>query len=295
MKLLQQQKLKLVLPKGSLQEATFVLFRHAGFEISAVSRSYFISIDDPEIEAVMLRAQEIPRYVEMGAFDVGISGKDWIMENGASVVEVCELIYAKQGLRPVKIVLAVPEDSPVKSVRDLSGKRIATELVHVTKNYLRKHGVKAEVEFSYGATEIKAGQLVDAIVEITETGSTLFSHHLRIVDVVMESTPRLIANHKAWQTKWKKEKIENLALLLEGALVGERKVGLKMNVEKRNLERLLKVLPAMKKPTVSQLTDPDWCALETIVDRDQAKSLIPQLKKLGAQGIVEYPLHKVIY
>jgi len=294
-KLLQQQKLKLVLPKGSLQEATFVLFRHAGFEISAVSRSYFISIDDPEIEAVMLRAQEIPRYVEMGAFDVGISGKDWIMENGASVVEVCELIYAKQGLRPVKIVLAVPEDSPVKSVRDLSGKRIATELVHVTKNYLRKHGVKAEVEFSYGATEIKAGQLVDAIVEITETGSTLFSHHLRIVDVVMESTPRLIANHKAWQTKWKKEKIENLALLLEGALVGERKVGLKMNVEKRNLERLLKVLPAMKKPTVSQLTDPDWCALETIVDRDQAKSLIPQLKKLGAQGIVEYPLHKVIY
>ncbi len=295
MKSLKQQKLKLVLPKGSLQEATFVLFRHAGFEISAISRSYFISIDDPEIEAVMLRAQEIPRYVEMGAFDVGISGKDWIMENGASVVEVCELIYAKQGLRPVKIVLAVPEDSPVKSVRDLSGKRIATELVHVTRNYLRKHGVKAEVEFSYGATEIKAGQLVDAIVEITETGSTLFSHHLRIVDVVMESTPRLIANHKAWQTKWKKEKIENLALLLEGALVGERKVGLKMNVEKRNLERLLKVLPAMKKPTVSQLTDPDWCALETIVDRNQAKSLIPQLKKLGAQGIVEYPLHKVIY
>jgi len=294
-KSLKQQKLKLVLPKGSLQEATFVLFRHAGFEISAISRSYFISIDDPEIEAVMLRAQEIPRYVEMGAFDVGISGKDWIMENGASVVEVCELIYAKQGLRPVKIVLAVPEDSPVKSVRDLSGKRIATELVHVTRNYLRKHGVKAEVEFSYGATEIKAGQLVDAIVEITETGSTLFSHHLRIVDVVMESTPRLIANHKAWQTKWKKEKIENLALLLEGALVGERKVGLKMNVEKRNLERLLKVLPAMKKPTVSQLTDPDWCALETIVDRNQAKSLIPQLKKLGAQGIVEYPLHKVIY
>ncbi|HOJ40314.1 MAG TPA: ATP phosphoribosyltransferase [bacterium] len=295
MKSAQQQKLKLVLPKGSLQEATLTLFRHAGFEISAVARSYFISIDDPAIEAVMLRAQEIPRYVEMGAFDVGISGKDWIMENKARVVEVSELIYAKQGLRPVKIVLAVPENSPVKSVRDLQGKRIATELVTVTRGYLKKHGVTAEVEFSYGATEIKAGQLVDAIVEITETGSTLFSHHLRIVDVVMESTPRLIANRQAWQNRWKREKIENLALLLEGALVGERKVGLKMNVRKNALAGLLEILPAMKKPTISQLTDPDWCALETIVDREQAKELIPRLKKLGAQGIVEYPLHKVIY
>ncbi|MCM8768104.1 MAG: ATP phosphoribosyltransferase [Candidatus Omnitrophica bacterium] len=290
-----QKKLKLVLPKGSLQEATLTLFQHAGFEISANARSYFLSIDDPEIEAVMLRAQEIPHYVELGAFDVGISGKDWIRENRAKVVEVSELIYAKQGLRPVKIVLAVPENSPVKSVRDLAGKRIATELVNVTRDYLKKHRVKAEVEFSYGATEIKAGPLVDAIVEITETGSTLFSHHLRIVEVVMTSTPRLIANQAAWRNQWKREKIENLALLLQGALIGERKVGLKMNVEKKNLNQLLKILPAMKNPTISQLTDPEWCALETIVDREEAKHLIPRLKKLGAQGIVEYPLHKVIY
>lgn len=288
-------KLKVVLPKGSLQEATFALFTHAGFEISVRARSYYLSLDDPEIEAVLLRAQEIPHYVEMGAFDVGISGQDWIAENRAKVVEVSELIYAKQGLRPVKIVLAVPENSPVKDIRDLTGKRIATELVNLTRDYLKREKVKAEVEFSYGATEIKAGELVDAIVEITETGSTLFSHHLKILDVVMESTPRLIANKKSWSDSWKRKKIENLSLLLQGALVAERKVGLKMNVERKNLNLILKKLPAMKKPTVSQLTDTDWFALETIVDKKQAKELIPQLKELGAQGIVEYPLNKVVY
>jgi len=287
-------KLKLVLPKGSLQEATLTLFAHAGFEVAAGSRSYYLSIDDPDIEAVLLRAQEIPRYVEMGAFDVGISGKDWITENRARVTEVCELVYAKQGFRSVKIVLAAPESSGINKVTDLQGKRIATELVNLTQDYLKKHGVKAAVEFSYGATEIKAGKLVDAIVEITETGSTLFSHHLKILDIIMESTPRLIANTRAWKDPWKREKIESIALLLRGALVGGKKVGLKMNAEKKNLDRILQVLPAMKNPTISQLTDADWVALETIVDRPTAKDLIPRLKKLGAQGIVEYPLNKVI-
>jgi len=288
-------KLKLALPKGSLQEATLSLFSHAGFEVTASSRSYRLVIDDAEIEGVLLRAQEIPRYVQMGIFDAGISGKDWIAENRATVVEVCDLIYAKQGMRPVKIVLAAPESGPVKSVKDLKGKLIATELVNVTRDYLKKHGVKASVEFSYGATEIKAGNLVDAIVEITETGSTLFSHHLKIIDVIMESTPRLIANRNAWKDPWKREKTENIALLLLGALVGARKVGLKMNLEKRLLPKVLKVLPAIKRPTVAPLTDEAWVAIETIVDRTQAKDLIPRLKKIGAQGIVEYPLNKVVY
>jgi len=288
-------KLKIALPKGSLQEATLSLFSHAGFEISANSRSYYLSIDDPEIEGVLVRAQEIPRYVEIGAFDIGISGKDWIIENRAKVVEVCELIYAKQGLRPVKIVLAAPEKSNIKGVKDLQGKRIATELVNLTKDYLKKKKVNAKVEFSYGATEIKAGNLVDAIVEITETGATLFSHNLRIVEIIMESTPRFIANKNSWRDKWKREKIENLALLLQGALIGSKKVGLKMNIKKDNLDKVLKILPAMKRPTISQLTEKDWFALETIVDKNESKKLIPKLKKLGASGIVEYSLNKVIY
>ena len=287
-------KLRLALPKGSLQDSTLALFSHAGFEIIASSRSYYLTIDDAEIDAVLMRPQEIPRYVEMGAFDAGLSGKDWILENRASVEEVCELTYAKQGLKPVKIVLAAPENSGVRKVEDLAGKVIATELVNLTKDFLRRRKVKAELEFSYGATEIKAGKLVDAIVEITETGSTLFSHHLEIIEVIMESTPRLIANKAAWKDDWKRTKIENIALLLRGALVGARKVGLKMNVEKKNLDRVVKLLPAMQTPTVSYLVDENWVALETIVDRTQAKTLIPQLKKLGAQGIVEYPLHKVI-
>jgi ATP phosphoribosyltransferase len=287
-------KLKIVLPKGSLQESTLTLFEHAGFQVYAGSRSYYLSTDDPEIEGVLLRAQEIPRYVEMGAFDVGISGMDWITENRVKVVEVCDLMYSKQGFRPVKIVLAVPEGSGIKKVSDLKGKLIATELVNLTRDYLKKNRVDARVEFSYGATEIKAGKLVDAIVEITETGSTLFSHNLKIIDVIMESVPKLIVNKKAWQDNWKREKIENIALLLKGALEAEGKVGIKMNAKVKNLESILEVLPAMKNPTVSPLTDKLWVAVETIIDKKAAKTLIPKLKKLGAQGIVEYPLNKVI-
>jgi len=287
-------KLKIALPKGSLQESTLTLFEHAGFQVYAGARSYYLATDDPEVEGVLLRAQEIPRYVEMGAFDVGISGMDWITENRVKVVEVCDLVYSKQGFRPVKIVLAVPEGSGIRKVSDLEDKLIATELVNLTKDYLKKNRVDARVEFSYGATEIKAGKLVDAIVEITETGSTLFSHNLKIIDTIMESAPKLIANKKAWQDKWKREKIENIALLLKGALEAEGKVGIKMNVRVKNLDNILKILPAMKNPTVSPLTDKSWVAVDTIIDRKTAKTLIPQLKKLGAQGIVEYPLNKVI-
>ncbi|MGC8976644.1 MAG: ATP phosphoribosyltransferase [Candidatus Ratteibacteria bacterium] len=287
-------KIKFALPKGSLQETTFTIFKNAGFEIYANSRSYYLTIDDPEIEGVLLRTQEIPRYVELGAFDAGIAGKDWIVENKAKVVEVCELRYSKVGFKPVKIVLAVPEKSEIKSVNDLEGKIISTELVNLTKDYLKKHKVNAKVEFSFGATEIKAGNLVDAIVEITETGSTLYSHNLKIIDIIMESTPRLIANKNSWKDKWKREKIENIALLLQGALQAEGKVGLKMNVEKKNLKKILKILPAIKKPTISTLTDKNWYAVETIIDKDKAKELIPMLKRFGANGIVEYPLKKVI-
>ncbi len=287
-------KLKIALPKGSLQESTLTLFEHAGFQIFASSRSYYFFTDDPEIEGVLLRAQEIPKYVEMGAFDAGISGKDWITENRVRVEEVCDLKYSKQGFRPVKIVLAVPENSRIKKASDLKGKLIATELVNLTKDYLKKNRVRADVEFSYGATEIKAGKLVDAIVEITETGSTLVSHNLKIIDTLMESVPKLIANRKAWQNRWKREKLENIALLLKGALEAEGKVGIKMNVKVKGLTEILKILPAMKNPTVSPLTDKSWVAVETIIDKKTAKVLIPRLKKLGAQGIVEYPLNKVI-
>lgn len=287
-------KLKIALPKGSLQETTITIFQHAGFQIYAGSRSYYFTTDDPEIEGVFLRAQEIPKYVEMGAFDAGISGNDWITENKAKVTEVCELKYSKQGFRPVKIVLAVPQNSKIKGPEDLDGKLIATELVNLTRDYLKKHRVKAKVEFSYGATEIKAGSLADAIVEITETGSTLASHNLKIIDILMESAPKLIANKNSWKDGWKREKLQNLALLLKGALEAEGKVGLKMNVEVKNLEAILKILPAMKKPTVSPLSDKAWVAVETIIDKKIAKSLIPELKRRGAQGIVEYPLNKVI-
>lgn len=292
---MKEKKLKLVLPKGSLQESTLTIFKNAGFEIYASSRSYFLSIDDPEIDAVLLRTQEIPRYVEIGAFDAGIAGKDWITENRAKVEEVCELVYSKQGFRPVKIVVAVPENSKIKKVEDLEGKIIATELVNLTKDFLKKRGIKATVEFSYGATEIKAGKLVDAIVEITETGSTLFSHNLKIIEVIMESTPRLIANKEAWKNKWKREKIKSIEMLLKGALIAEGKVGLKMNLKKEDLEKVIRILPAMKKPTVSPLADGKWVAIETIVDKNIVKTLIPELKRNGAEGIVEYPLNKVIY
>ena len=292
---MKKKKLKLVLPKGSLQEATLTIFQRAGFEIYSSSRSYFLSINDPEIEAVLLRTQEIPRYVELGAFDAGIAGKDWITENRAKVVEVTELVYSKQGFRPVKIVVAVPESSNIKKVEDLEGKLIATELVNLTEDFLKKKGIKANVEFSYGATEIKAGKLVDAIVEITETGSTLYSHNLKIIEVIMESTPRLIANKNSWKDEWKREKIKNISMLLRGALIAEGKVGLKMNLKKENLKKILKILPAMKKPTISPLADEKWVAIETIVDKKIVKDLIPELKKNGAEGVVEYPLNKVIY
>jgi len=293
--MMKKKKLKLVLPKGSLQEATLTIFQRAGFEIYSSSRSYFLSINDPEIEAVLLRTQEIPRYVELGAFDAGIAGKDWITENRAKVVEVTELVYSKQGFRPVKIVVAVPESSNIKKVEDLEGKLIATELVNLTEDFLKKKGIKANVEFSYGATEIKAGKLVDAIVEITETGSTLYSHNLKIIEVIMESTPRLIANKNSWKDEWKREKIKNISMLLRGALIAEGKVGLKMNLKKENLKKILKILPAMKRPTISPLADEKWVAIETIVDKKIVKDLIPELKKNGAEGVVEYPLNKVIY
>ena len=289
------KKLKLGIPKGSLQEATVRMFKKAGFFIGISERSYFPSIDDDEIEAILFRAQEMSRYVEDGILDCGITGNDWILENSSNVVRVAELMYAKQSLRPVRWVLAVPEGSKVRSVKDLKGKRIATELVNVTKNYLKKNKVKSEVEFSWGATEVKAAIGIDAIVEVTETGSSLRANKLREVATVCESTTQLIANRKSWMTPWKRDKIENLALLLKGAIIAEDKVGLKMNVAKRDLKAVLAALPAMKKPTISNLSDPDWVDVDTIIDEKTVKYLIPKLKKAGAEGIIEYPLNKVIY
>ncbi|MFH1125819.1 MAG: ATP phosphoribosyltransferase [Candidatus Altiarchaeota archaeon] len=288
--------LRFGLPKGSLQDSTFKMFEKAGFHITVSSRSYHPNIDDPEIQPVLLRAQEIPRYVESGILDAGLTGFDWIVENGVDkkVVEVAELLYAKQGLGRVRWVLAVPEESGIKSVRDLNGKSVATEVVNLTKSYLKKHKVKADVEFSWGATEVKAGELVDAIVEITETGSSLRANKLRIVDTILESTTRFIANKKAWQDSWKKRKMEEISLLLKGALAAEEKVGLKMNVKRSSLKEILKILPALKKPTVSSLSDPQWVALEIVIDEKVVRWLIPKLKKSGAQGIIEYPLNKII-
>jgi ATP phosphoribosyltransferase len=287
-------KLKLGLPKGSLQESTFKLFGKAGYRISVSSRSYYPSIDDPDIECIMVRAQEMARYVDNGIFDVGLTGKDWILEQNADVVEVAELRYAKGGLTPVRWVVAVPEDSTVRSVKDLKGKRIATELVGYTKRYLRSKGVTADVEFSWGATEVKPPKLADAIVELTETGSSLRANKLRIVEVMLESTTRLIANKKSWSDPWKRKKIENMAMLLQGALAAEEKVGLKMNVPQKSLTEIMGILPSMHAPTISHLADPAWVSLEVILDEKQARALIPRLKRRGATGIVEYPLNKVI-
>lgn len=286
--------LRLALPKGSLQESTIELFRRAGYTVTVRSRSYILAIDDEELEGMLIRAQEIPRYVERGVFDAGLTGYDLIQEAQADVVEVTELLYAKQGLGRIRWVLAVHEDSPYRSVHDLQGKRIATELVGVTRRYLEAHGVQAEVEYSWGATEAKVPLLVDAIVEATETGSTLRAHGLRILETVLESTTRFIANRESWQDAWKREKIENLAMLLAGALRAEQMVGLKMNVAKKDLQGLLALLPALKKPTVSELSDPEWCALEVIAHEREVRDLIPRLKRAGAQGIIEYPLNKVI-
>ena len=288
------QILKLGLPKGSLQESTFSLFKKAGYGFSVSPRSYFPSTDDKELEAMLVRAQEIARYVEEGIFDAGLTGKDWIIENDADVHEVMDLCYSKQSMRPCRWVLAVPEDSPVKSVKDLEGKHIATEAVKMTQTYLEKNGVQAEVEFSWGATEVKTPDLVDAIVEITETGSSLRANKLRIVDELLVTTPRLIANRSSWEDPWKRRKIENMALLLEGALNAEGRVGLKLNCPREGLDKVLGILPSMKNPTISRLSDDEWVAVETILRETEVRSIIPELKEAGARDIIEYPLNKVI-
>lgn len=286
--------LKLGLPKGSLQESTFRMMQKAGFNISVGSRSYFPTVDDEELNIILLRAQEMSRYVEDGVLDCGLTGKDWILENNSDVVEVMDLVYGKQGRKPVRWVLAVPNDSDIKSSKDLHGKRIATEVVNLTRRYLEKQGVTAEIEFSWGATEVKAPDLVDAIVELTETGSSLKANNLRIVETIAESTTKLIANKQAWNDPWKKKKIEKFALLLRSALEAESKVGLKMNVPKDKLEEVINVLPALRKPTISHLSDENWMAVETVVDEFVVREMIPQLTDAGAEGIIEFPLNKVI-
>ncbi|MCL2678590.1 MAG: ATP phosphoribosyltransferase [Clostridiales bacterium] len=287
-------KLRLGLPKGSLQEATFQLFKQAGYNISIHSRSYFPAVDDPELEILLMRAQEIPRYVHEGVLDAGISGLDWIMENGADVVEVADMVYSKSTANPIKLVIAVAEDSGIREVADLNGKRVATELVNLTKKYLSDHDVTAAVEFSWGATEVKVPKLVDAIVDITETGSSLKANKLRIIATILESTTKLHANRAAWNDPWKREKLQNISVLLQGALQARFKVGLKMNVPEGQLGKILGLLPAMKQPTISRLVDSDWVAVETILDELKVRDLIPALKSAGAQDIIVYPLSKVI-
>jgi len=287
--------LRLGIPKGSLQDSTVGLFERAGYRIIVHSRSYVPSIDDPEIECLMFRAQEMARYVQRGVLDVGLTGRDWIFENDADVVEVEDLVYSKSTNRAYRWVVAVPEDSDIQTVKDLQGKRIATELVNATRRYLARHGVTAEVEYSWGATEIKAPLLVDAIVEGTETGSSLRANRLRIVDTVTESTTKLIANHAAWADPWKRDKIEVLAMLLKGALEAESQVGLKMNVPRERLDDVSSQLPSLHTPTISNQVDPDWVALEVIVDKRIVRDIVPELKRAGAEGIIEYPLNKLIY
>lgn len=290
------KKLKLGLPKGSLQEATIKVFERAGFQIYVSERSYFPSIDDTEISPVLLRAQEMSRYVEEGALDCGITGADWVAENGSKVVSLADMVYAKTSSTKVRWVLAVPESSHIKSPKDLRGKRIATEVVNVTKKYLRKHKVKADVEFSWGATEAKvADGLVDAVVELTETGSSLRAHKLKIIDTVCESTTQFIANKAAVKDAWKKAKMDQIVMLLAGAIQARNMVGLKMNVSARNLNKVLDILPSLQNPTVSHLSREDWAAVETVIDEGTVRKIIPQLKAAGAQGIIEYPLNKLIY
>lgn len=287
--------LKLGLPKGSLQEAALAKMAKAGFEIQVNSRSYAPYVNDEHLMVRLIRSQEISRYVELGYLDCGLTGHDWIIENGSDVHEVGEFQFSKVSSQPARWVLAVSESSPIQSPKDLAGKRIATEVVNITKRYLDKHGVTADIEFSWGATEVKAHELVDAIVEITETGSSLRANKLRIVDTLLVSTPRLIVNHTAWKDPWKRQKVETLALLLRGAIEAESKVGLKMNLQQKDLENLLRTLPALRNPTVANLSLPGWVAVETIIDEKVVRELIPQLKAAGAEGIIEYPLNKVVY
>ena len=289
--------LKVGFPKGSLQEATLNLFEKAGYNVRLSSRSYQPEIDDDELEGLMFRAQEIPRYVERGILDVGITGKDLILESDAEVVDLAELLYSKATSRPVRWVIAVPEDSSIERLEDLQGKRVASEIVGATQRYLQERGIEAEVEFSWGATEVKANipGLADAIVDVTETGSSLRANRLRVVETMFESTTRFIANKAAWQDDWKREKAKNLLLLLQGALEAELKVGLKMNVPREKLEAVIANLPALHTPTVANQLDEDWVAVEIIADEKTVRELIPQLKKVGASGIIEYPLNKVVY
>ena len=287
-------KLKIGLPKGSLQESTFKLFKNAGYNIKLPERSYVPVIDDPELEGLVIRAQEMARYVEDGILDMGITGYDWVLEQDAKVVELVRLRYGKVGFRGVKWVVAVPADSPIRTIEDLRGKKIATELVAFSKRFLRKKGIDATVEFSWGATEVKPPLLADAIIEVTETGASLVANNLRIVDTILESETVVIANKEAWKDKWKKRKIENIMILLKGALLAEEKVGLKMNVPKAGLKKVSEILPSLHTPTVSNLSDENWVAIEVIIDEKVVRDIIPDLKRAGAEGIVEYPLNKVI-
>ncbi len=288
------RKLKIGLPKGSLQEPTLELFDKAGYQISGASRSYRPMIDDPEIEIRLLRAQEIGRYVDHGFLDCGITGRDWVAENQAEVEVLCDLQYSRATSNPTRWVLAVPEDSPYKSVKDLQGKRIATEATGLVERYLEEHGVEAEVEFSWGATEVKVPELVDAIVDITETGSSLRANNLRIMDTLMESYPQFISNTESFKDKWKQEKMKRLALLLEAALLARDMVGLKLNLPENKLQKLIETLPSLRQPTVSHLTQDGWVAVETVISEKTVRDIIPELKELGAEGIIEYTLNKVV-
>jgi ATP phosphoribosyltransferase len=288
------QVLKLGIPAGSLQEATGELFRSAGYKITFTSRSYYPVIDDPEVNCTLIRAQEMARYVQDGSLDCGLTGRDWIEENDANVYEVAELVFSKVSRRPVRWVLAVPNDSPIQSVKDLQGKRVATEVVNLTRRWLTKHGVTAQVEFSWGATEVKPPRLADAIVEVTETGSSLRANGLRIVAELMQSTTRFIANHTAYADPWKREKIDDMVLMLQGAMAADGKVGLMMNARKADLEALLPLLPSLQGPTISPLSDSEWVAVNTIIDETVVRHIVPKLKAAGARGIVEYPLNKII-
>ena len=286
--------LNLGVPSGSLQNACAELFERAGYRITFPSRSYYPEIDDPEIDCLLVRAQEMARYVEQGVLDAGITGHDWVQETGADVAELAEFVFSKVSRRPSRWVLCVPNDSPVRSVADLEGKRIATEVVNLTRKYLARHGVRASVEFSWGATEVKPPRLADAIVEITETGSSLRANNLRILDDVLSSTPRLIVNHEAQRDPWKKAKLDNIALMLASCLAAEGRVGLMMNVRKADLAAVTALLPALRNPTISHLSDPDWVAISTIIDEAAVRTIVPELKRAGATGIVEYPINKVI-
>ncbi len=287
--------LKLGIPKGSLEEATVNLFAKAGYRIKISSRSYFPSIDDDEIECMLIRAQEIARYVADGVLDAGLTGRDWVQENRVDVEEIADLVYSKASSRPVRWVLAVPNDSPIKSVKDLQGKRIATEVVKMTEDYLKKHGVTASVEFSWGATEVKPPKLADAIVEVTETGNSLRANNLRIVETLMESNTQFIMNKDSFKDKWKKNKVDRLVLMLKGAMAANKKVGMLMNVPKKSLDAVMKILPPEVKPTIANLTDENWVDLTVILEEKMVREIVPDLKKVGAEDIVEFPLNKIIH